>query len=75
MANNRQLKLQADDKTYNFEFHSLQHSFPLTMVSNDDAKSERSPISHYGRVTTSDSYFFARLFWRGNFPKRWVDFC
>ena len=44
MANNGTLKLQADDKTYKGEFHSLEHNFPLTMVPNDDAKSERSPI-------------------------------
>ena len=43
MANNGTLKLQADDKTYKGEFHSLKHSFPLTMVPNEDARSERSP--------------------------------
>lgn len=43
MANNGQLKLQADERTFKGEFHSLQHGFPLTMVPNDDAKSDRSP--------------------------------
>ena len=40
---NKFLKLQADDKTYRGEFHSLKHNFPLTKVPNDDVRSERSP--------------------------------
>lgn len=43
MANNGTLKLQADSDTYKGEFHSLQHSFPLQMIPNTEAKSERSP--------------------------------
>jgi uncharacterized protein (DUF736 family) len=43
MANNGTLKLQADESTYKGEFHSLDHSFPLTMVPNDDAKTQRAP--------------------------------
>jgi uncharacterized protein (DUF736 family) len=42
MSHNGTLKLQ-DNGTYKGEFYSLQHNFPLTMVPNDDAKSERAP--------------------------------
>ena len=42
MATNGTLKLQADG-SYKGEFYSLKHAFPLQMIENAEAKSERSP--------------------------------